>query len=357
MRDMFRMSESRSLRGLGLLIFWLILLIGSSCSGDINDINDINRNEGIKISVVETPAELKLEGKKPEAVGGGAVRGGGGAAGGGAAGGGVAGGGMAGGGAAGGGGGAAGGGGGVLGGGVRGVGGVAGAAAVLRRFIGGPRVRPRIPEKIYVWSRTDSHNGQLGANRAAVDAFCTGADATTARGRPNIITAANYVTKTLVLSHAINSFTDLLDQALRDGARRGLFTGVYPVFGLSAAGADTRLADNYGAFRTGAWASSLADANVGDTGEADQRYWLGIDGNANVDTGTKHVSQFHCQNFNSVTDGSGDGTNQATYLLETAVSQNNGVGTAVSPLMVEAGEEGCNETYYFLCISFPRPRP
>ena len=216
----------------------------------------------------------------------------------------------------------------------------------------------RAPQKIYVWSPTDTHDGNLrfrAPGRENIDLFCSvGADASS--GKPGAITAANYVTKTFVLSDPFNNFADLGAQVLRDGAYKDTLTKD-EVHGLSGAGANTKLADNYGAFTTGAWASSLADANVGDTGEADQRYWIGLDATAGSADGTKHATNYHCQDFNSNRDGQAVGRlsaiHEGSYILETNASVDVG-GANVSPLMNEAGTEGCNETYYFLCISFPR---
>ena len=213
---------------------------------------------------------------------------------------------------------------------------------------------PRKAQKIYLWARTNSHNGQLGDNRAAVDGFCTGA-AATAAGKPARITPANYVTKTLVLSNPINNFLALGTAAVAGGAHKESLTD--PVYGLSGDEAtETRLASNYGTLTSAVWAEDLQDANVGDTGTNDQLYWIGIDSNAN--TGTKHSTQFHCNNFNSNTNGAavmgGSDVDQGTYLLSSSPSAIGGGGAAVSPLLASAGVHGCNRTLYFLCISFPR---
>ena len=300
LRDMFRMDQSKLLRGLGLLMFWIVLLMGSSCSGD--------KNEGTERSVERRSVERRSGERKLVERRSGERRSG-----------------------------------------ER----KSGERKSGERKSEGKKPVARAPQKIYVWARTDARNGKLGATRALVDGFCTGEGSTTARGRPNIITPANYVTKTLVLSHDFNTFADLGAQAVIDGANEDSLAKD-EVHGLSRAGANTKLSDNYGKFMTVEWDLSLTEANVGDIRRNNKFYWIGLYGAMSP---TKHANNYHCQNFNSDVEGDAMDSisfpDQGSYIIG-GTSARDVCGVDVSPLVMEFGRIGCDRELYYLCISFPR---
>ena len=163
------------------------------------------------------------------------------------------------------------------------------------------------------------------------------------------------MTKTLVLSHRINNFEALGGRAVRDGADAGSLTD--PVHGLSGDGRTmTRLANNYEAFRTMVWASTLEAANVGATGRENQLYWIGLDATVgSARDGTKHQDDYHCRNFGSEEDGDSTGNleDRGSYLRESTFPFDDD-GNSIAPLLEQSGVSPCSQQNYFLCISFSR---
>ena len=214
-------------------------------------------------------------------------------------------------------------------------------------------------QRTYVWARTDSHNGDLDWNvldgsissRNNIERFCT-TKANSDNGKPEAINDDRYVTKTLVLSHTINTFEALGAQAVKekDGASAEALT--YPVHGLSGDGrTKVKLADNYKTFRTTAWASTLKAANVGDTKTNDKQYWIGLDATEEdegrkkkVNRKRKNQDNYHCQDFSLSANGmdENDLEKQGSFITET------------TELLEADGSTGCNEQLYFLCISFSK---
>ena len=229
----------------------------------------------------------------------------------------------------------------------------------------------RKPAKTYLWAAAAAVAGNWagGTNRTNVDAYCSGAaaaddPAVLGVGRPAIITNdnADYVTKALALSHAINNFEMLGAAALTAGAHKDSLSD--PVYGLSSSGfSETILADDYEKFRTEAWKTSLFNARVAIL--AATEFWIGaIEEGTDATAGTKHATFYNCQNFNTNAAGTTEDLDEGTFILGGTIrTDHNGGGgadsTEVSPLRLRNGEDGaaaqdCDQTAVVLCISFSK---
>ena len=226
----------------------------------------------------------------------------------------------------------------------------------------------RAPQRTYLWAPAVAEDGDWGGvSRATMDNYCSGAavsgsdDAVV--GRPRTITDANadYITKALALGHDINNFAELGAAAVTEGAdAKSLDDGVYS---LSLNGlVETKLADNYLAFHTDAWRTSLEDGLLADAD--DVPFWIGAteDGGANAGTRDSANNFFNCNNFNSNLNRTTRDLDEGTVIMGGAMStdHDDDVRTAeVSPLRIriataESVGFTCNALAKVLCISFSK---